>query len=280
MGDHKMNVLTAIFETLTINKPSPRRLLIGFADTEGVPHRKDSNSSLWNLVIIFKYITDENFNQLEECMHVTHFAMPKNLTKATVKKPLMTHIDAINHIKEAHDCNDVVLGFWNAPHDNAVLRYYDALTDFKTVDLLTVARECSGNKFDSYSIGYLAKKFNYQQKEGIHTGLGDTLRMIKILPRVGISGVHKLKPFVNLDKNDAPKPKPKTDVEKKRPTDNDLPSSSEKIKKHTRDNTETKSRNPRRRSDQGLSTTKNSARTTAIRRARENNCAGTKGIGT
>lgn len=265
-----MNSITNLLKSLSLQQQTKKRILVGFADTEGVPHRKDGSSSLWNLVVIFKYIVDEEFNQLEECMHVTHFAMPKNMDKMTVSKPLKTHISAINHIKEAHDCDDVVLGFWNAPHDNAVLNYYDALTDFKTVDLLKIAKDCSNNKFESYSIGKLSEQFNYQTSESIHTGLGDTIRMIKILPRVGISGVYKLKPYVNFDK------KQTSNVKEKRHIFRNVPTTSKESEDHDGKCNDTtkpkeKSRITRSRTDKGIPAPKDNPRTRAIRRAKENN---------
>lgn len=268
-----MNNITQLFGKLKLSK----RILVGFADTEGAPHRKDGTSSLWNLVIIFKHIVDEDFNELESCMHVTHFAMPKNLEKRTVTKPLKTHISAINHIRDEHKCDEVVLGFWNAPHDNAVLKYYDVLTDFKTVDLLKCARECSGNKYESYSIGKLCKQFNVMSDEDIHTGLGDTLRMIKILPRVGITSVRFMKPYINQ------KTKSIThkNVKKKRSSNNGFSSTSKKSET-TNDTRQTKSkaksRSPRRRSNKGVAEAKNSTerRTEAMRRATARNSKGTK----
>jgi hypothetical protein len=203
--------------------------------------------------------------------------MPKNLEKRTVTKPLKTHISAINHIRDEHRCDEVVLGFWNAPHDNAVLKYYDVLTDFKTVDLLKCARELSWNKYESYSIGKLCKQFNVMSDEDIHTGLGDTLRMIKILPRVGITSVRFMKPYINQKT----KPLIQKDVKKKRSSNNGFSSTSKKSET-TNDTRQTKSkaksRSPRRRSNKGVAKAKNSTerRTEAMRRATARNSKGTK----
>lgn len=187
-----MNVITNLFSSLKIKK----RILLGYADTEGAPHRAKSSSSLWNMAVIFKYIVDDDFNVLEECFHVTHFAMPKRIEKSQVTQPLKTHMSTIEHLKDTHNCDTVCLCFWNAPHDNAVLRYYESLSIFDTVDLLKCARDCSNNKYESYSIGALCRQFNVRSDEAIHTGLGDTIRMIKILPRVGITEPKKMSPYI------------------------------------------------------------------------------------
>lgn len=182
-----MNGITNLFKSLSISKT--KRVLIGYADTEGAPHRSDSKSSLWNMAIIFKYIVDDEFKVLEDCFHVAHFAMPKHIEKQSVSTPLKTHISAIKHLKEQHNCDDVCLCFWNAGHDNAVLGYYDVLTHFDTVDLLKCARDVSENKYSSYSIGNLCRQFNLvtNNTDSLHTALGDTIRLIKLLPRVGIT---------------------------------------------------------------------------------------------
>lgn len=191
-----MNSLTTYFSSLNISKRHIRTL-VGYADTEGAPHRNDGKSSLWNMAIIFKHVVDNNsYKILEECFHVTHFAMPKKVDKHLVSKPFKTHLDTIDHLKKEHDCDRICLCFWNAPHDNAVLRYYDALGNFDTVDLLRCARDNSTVKYKSFSIGDLSKEFNFKSSS-LHTGLGDTLRMIKILPKVGIESPEKMSQYIN-----------------------------------------------------------------------------------
>lgn len=180
------------FENLKITK----KYLIGYADSEGAPHRGDGKSSLWNLAIIFKHIVDDNFIVVDECFHVTQFAMPKHSRKGDVTVPLQTHFDTINYLKNLHNCDRICLCFWNAPHDSAVLdTYQQSVLDIDTVDLLLCAKEHSKNMFKSYSIEKLCKQFNISTRESVHTALGDTIRMIHILPHVGISEPSKMLPY-------------------------------------------------------------------------------------
>lgn len=191
-----MNIITNLFQSLSLNSTRTRTLL-AFADTEGTPHRGNGESSLWDMCIIFKHVVDGNdFKIIEDCFHVCHVSLPKNQSKKNVKSVLRHHFSTVAHLKEEHKCDNICLCFWGAPHDNAVLNYYNVL-DFDTVDLLTCARHCSDKKYDSYSIGKLCKQFNVRSDESIHTGLGDTLRMIDILPRVGIDSPEKMPPFKN-----------------------------------------------------------------------------------
>jgi hypothetical protein len=192
-----MNALTSLFKTLTIDsKVTTKRVLVGYADTEGVPNRGDGKSSLWDMCIIFKHIVDAtDYKVLDDCFHVCHVSLPKHQEKTTVKCNLKNHFDMIEHLKEKHSCDSICLCFWNAPHDNAVLRYYD-ITRFDTVDLLACARHYSDGKHESYSITNLCRKFNTLSNSSIHTGLGDTIRMMNILPLVGITSPEKMSVFV------------------------------------------------------------------------------------
>lgn len=152
------------------------RILIGFADTEGVPH-KDQDKNLWNISIIFKYIVDKNFRDFETIFHTCHFASQKNIGK-DAQKPLQTYFDNINMLKDHYSIDDVYLCFWNAPHDASVLRAC-GIIDLQYIDLLQWAR--NQIKAESYSIKNLFEKFKGKQElNSLHTGLGDTVRMMKI----------------------------------------------------------------------------------------------------
>lgn len=189
-----MNSLTNSLRALTLK--APKRLLLGFADSEGAPHRGDGKSSLWDLCIIFKYVVDaDTFEILGDCFHVCHVSLPKYLTRNVVKTKLKHHFSVVQHIKEEHECQEVCIGFWNAGHDQSVLRYYD-VGGFWPLDLLKCARHHTGGLHESYNLGALCRKFNIETLESIHTGLGDTLRMIHILPRLGISEPKKMSAFV------------------------------------------------------------------------------------
>lgn len=182
-----------LFQGLRLTK----RTLLGYADTEGVPHRGDGSSSLWDFCIIFKHIVAEDtFEILEDCFHVCHVTLPKHQEKSKVKKTLEAHFQSISHLQVAHRCDDICLCFWNSPHDMRVLGYYDMNKFAKTVDLLKCARARSPKKYESFSINKLCSSMLHDGTS-IHTGLGDTLRMISILPKVGISHPKCLLPYIN-----------------------------------------------------------------------------------
>lgn len=152
------------------------KILIGFADTEGVPH-KDQYKNIWNISIIFKYIVDKNFCNFETIFHTCHFASQKNIGKDS-KKPLQTYFDNINMLKDHYSIDAIYLCFWNAPHDASVLRAC-GIVDLQYIDLLQWARHQI--HAESYSIKNLFQRFKGKQElNSLHTGLGDTVRMMKI----------------------------------------------------------------------------------------------------
>lgn len=197
-----MNSLSNSLRALTLK--TPKRLLLGFADSEGAPHRGDGKSSLWDLCIIFKHVVDaDTFEIIEDCFHVCHVSLPKYLTRNMVKTKLKHHFSIVQHIREEHECQDVCIGFWNAGHDQSVLRYYD-VGGFWALDLLKCARHHTGGLHESYNLGALCRKFNIETPESIHTGLGDTLRMIHLLPKLGISEPKKMSAFVKRTTDQKP----------------------------------------------------------------------------
>lgn len=177
-------MLEELFQKLSIRTattPPQRRVLLGFSDTEGTPHRKNSTSSLHDLVILFRYVVDaKTFDIIETVDYMSHVALPKNVkdTKA-VKGVLKTHFDAIKYFSKRADCESVCIGYWNAPHDKAVLRHYIDELPFQTVDLLHVARQLKPG-YKSYSLSHIAR----EHKIKVHTALGDTLRLIQVLEKL------------------------------------------------------------------------------------------------
>lgn len=175
-----------------------RRTMLAFADSEGAPHRGKGESSLWDFCVVVKYIvSSETFDVVEKCHHTFQFSMPKYMTRSVVKTSLKTHFDAINHLRVEHGCDDICFCFWNAPHDLSVLKYYD-LGNISTVDLLAVAKEATANKYKSYSIGSLCRQFGVEMTGNpkIHSGLGDVIRMIKLLPNLNITNTRMLLPYI------------------------------------------------------------------------------------
>lgn len=198
-----MNSLTKSFKSLSLSK----RILLGYADSEGAPYRGDGKSSLWDLCIIFKHVVDgETFKSIEECFHVCHVSLPKYLTRSVVKSKLKHHFACVQHIKEEHSCDDICICFWNAGHDISVLKYYDIM-EFKTIDLLKCAKVHTKGKYDSYRLGDLCKRFNVTSDNPIHTSLGDTIRMINVLPYLGITAPDKMSMIINTNSKSKPKPK-------------------------------------------------------------------------
>jgi hypothetical protein len=179
------------------------KTIIAMADSEGAPHRGDGKSSLWDLCVLLKYIVySDTFETVEECNHTFQFSMPKYLTRNVVKNSLKVHFEALNHMRLEYGCENICFCFWNSPHDMSVLRYYD-LGNISSVDLLAVAKKATNNKYDSYKIGELCKRFNITTQTKLHSGMGDVIRMTKLLPKLNITNTEMLHPFI---KNTLPNP--------------------------------------------------------------------------
>ena len=165
-----------------------KRILIGYADTEGTPHKKNTTSELWNVAIVFKYVIDPN-EKPEEIFNVAHLSLNKRAEKKDVKDSLKTHFGAIEFIRKMYDCDEVRVGFWGAGHDMAVLNSYKLgnICPFIPVDLLSIARS-KNDDVESFNIGKLCDKFgvDVDKEHKVHTGLGDVLRMIQLFPFLGM----------------------------------------------------------------------------------------------
>lgn len=112
------------------------RYLFGFADTEGAPHKKYSKSTLWDLSIVFRYVIDGEYKTLnDKVYHVCQFSMNQHAEKDSVRRPLKSFHSSVDHIKNHHKCDRVLLAFWNAPHDRAVLKK-SGFGDVWTVDMM------------------------------------------------------------------------------------------------------------------------------------------------
>ena len=136
-----------------------KKYLFGLADTEGVPHRAGSKSTLWDLCIIFTCVMESpTWDKVEDVYHVCQFTHSKWCGGGGVREPLASFKSTINHIKEIHGCDDIILCFWNAPHDRGVLRR-SGFGGIYTLDMM---------------LWHGKRKLG-----GTHTGLGDVLEMMK-----------------------------------------------------------------------------------------------------
>lgn len=178
-----MDKLSKCFKRLHIE--NRYRYLIGYSDTEGVPH-KNKNSNLWNLSIAFTDIVENNVH--EEVFHTVNFTYQKN-TKFTryIKTALNIHLDGIHYLKKKYNCDEVILCFWNSPHDKAVLQHYNLLNYFKIVDLLKVVKKITNNSYPSYKLGNVLDHLELTSEYNLHTALGDLLGMQKITQKLNIS---------------------------------------------------------------------------------------------
>lgn len=166
------------------------RILVAFGDSEGTPHVKSNNSELWNLALIFKYVLSDDGIE-EEIFHTTHLTINKNADKAQIKDPLQTHFKVVEYIRNMYECDRVHVGFWNAPHDMAVLNSYGKYP-ITAIDLLSNARKQNKDLDTSFNIGNLCRKFNIKENNtDVHTGLGDVLRMIRLIPYLNLD-IHKV----------------------------------------------------------------------------------------
>lgn len=185
-----------------IKKSNLKRHLIGFADSEGVPHRNHKNN-LWNVSIIFKFIVDEEFVNVNDIFHTTHFACQKNIG-SDYNDSVRTYFNHLEMLKARYETDSIYLCFWNAPHDVAVLKKC-GIDNYKYIDLLKWAQHTEfSEKPKNYTINEMFKTFKGKgELNSLHTGLGDTVRMIKIYEHIqnqnGWTDAELLKSFFNYE---------------------------------------------------------------------------------
>lgn len=182
--------------------------LIGYADTEGTGF---GTSELWDASFVFKHIVDDE-KHLEDVFHVTHLSISKKAEKSDVKDSLKSYFNTIEYIKDMHECDSVHVGFWHAGHDMSVFKRYGVKSPFEPFDLLTLARRKKKDEISSFNIGNLCDHYNITVEQKVHTGLGDVLRMTKLLPRLDI---HINDQIVIINEKLKTKNKPQKDVVKK-----------------------------------------------------------------
>lgn len=151
--------------------------LVGFCDTEGVPHRKNSKSSLWDMSIVFKYVVSEEFKLKKQIFHLLQFSHTQHAPKTSVKKPLGNFIQATGYLLQHYSCQHLCLCFWNTPHDKAVLRYYNWELSH-TVDVMKLLKE-------KVPKGTCLKLDKQEVSVDIpaHSALGDALRISAIVDK-------------------------------------------------------------------------------------------------
>lgn len=159
-----------------------RKSLIAIGDSEGVPH-KDNKKNVWNVCLIFKYLFC--VDSVNPVFHTAHFSCEKNIGKRA-NKPLSTFFDNVNMLKHEYNVDDIYIGFWNAPHDVSVLRASNIDHEFKYIDLLKWARDIQWKERPSrFSVDGMYKHFKGKNElNQLHTGLGDTLRTVKIVQSI------------------------------------------------------------------------------------------------
>lgn len=171
------------------------RYLIGFADTEGMPQNAKLGSSLWNMYVMFRYTVDVGATQhpkVAKVLHSAHIAMEQKCDHENVKKPLACHLASLEYIQYITKADKVVVCFWNAPHDRRVINYYGLDVPFQFMDLLPWARKFKYKHdppIDSFSLKNLVDRFEIEPDQEhswnkAHTGLGDVLTMMGVVPLV------------------------------------------------------------------------------------------------
>lgn len=149
-----MNKLLSAFQRLRVSPITSRRILIGYADTEGAPHRKVNGNAIWNMNIIFRHVIDESGKELERVYHCNHIILSKNHDKKDIVKSWKVFNGVNDDIMNEHDCDQYILVFWNAPHDRAVLKTYDI--EYHTIDALRRFKEMN-SKYKSYKLAHICK---------------------------------------------------------------------------------------------------------------------------
>jgi len=154
------------------------KYLFGFADTEGVPNRKNSKSNIWDMAIVFKYVFNGEppWDTREEIFHICQFSCPKWSPMKSIGAPLASFQNSIRVLLHYHSCDRLCLCFWNAPHDRSVLRTV-GVSDLYTLDLM--------------------QAIGKSKLDGPHFALGDVHKMLEfnMHPRTIIE---KTKPPLHL----------------------------------------------------------------------------------
>lgn len=191
-----MQVLENLFARLSVSSARNRRksYLVGFADTEGAPHRSDK-SNLWEFACVIDHIyyTDGEIKKLHSPI-IFNVSTDKNASRTRKTHQHITNvISHINHIKTMYEVDDILLLFWGAGHDQAALKkcFGDKPLPFCIQDLLTIARSTCGKRFTSYSLENVFQASKNASDNTVslfsqHSALGDTFRLQSIFWNLGL----------------------------------------------------------------------------------------------
>lgn len=177
-----MNALLNAFRTLRVSpiEHQRRRILIGYADTEGAPHRKTNGNSIWNMSILFRHVVNaDDFEEVQKVYHSNHIVLSKNHEKKIIKKTWNIFNQVNEDIMNECECESYILVFWNAPHDKAVLKHYGI--EYETVDALPLFKK-KHPKFKSYTLSHVCQSKQINVKPN-HTGYFDSKALMQLMEK-------------------------------------------------------------------------------------------------
>lgn len=161
-----------------IKKDLPKRVLVGYGDTEGMPGKNEC----WNSAILFTDIIDikDNKKSQKDLFHVLHYGFEKY--NKDCKHALENHVMTIDYIQKIHKCDSVVIFYWNASHDKRVVQNYMEIPDrIHFYDMLNPIRKKTKQKYNSYKLDKLCAEIGIFVQQKPHSALGDTLRLQQVV---------------------------------------------------------------------------------------------------
>jgi hypothetical protein len=178
--------------TLTLKESNvtqkPRRVLVGYGDTEGVPGKNEC----WNSVTLFtdvidigvkdngvkcKSVEDKTNPSIFHVLHYGHEKYNKNC-----KHALRNHFMTIEYIQEMYNCDSVLICYWNASHDKRVIQnYVDIPENVYFHDMLNPVRKLTKKQYKSYNLEKICTDLGISVNQPSHSAIGDTLRLQKIV---------------------------------------------------------------------------------------------------
>jgi len=175
-----MHAIQSAFRHLRI---STKRVLIAQGDTEGCSYRSKNGNGLWNMNIIFRHVVDEKtFENVKQIYHVNHIVLDnKHQTKPNVKKSWKIFNAVNDDLMKMYDCESLILCFWNAPHDRAVLKQYGI--HYEMIDLLRYMRV--NVPLSSYTLRNVCKHYKIQALP-THTAYSDSKAQMLLLDSMNI----------------------------------------------------------------------------------------------
>lgn len=173
----------------SVESDSSKRYLFAYCDTEGTPNRKDSKSNLRDFAMVFTSIIEHEGDSFkcvrDDLLHVVSWSCPSQIEFShgkSIRSSLDIIHSTIDYLKTKYDADNVVLSFWNAPHDRSVLHMYNFLSEYITIDLLKWARlVCVKDKPESFALQKLVKHFDLDSGNlKSHNAFADSLMMKRV----------------------------------------------------------------------------------------------------